>query len=77
MKRKETDQILRQKEEEELMKQKMETDYMYHMYELEKSKQRHDKQNQISKTNLKIAVRIYYRKKSVKKIILFLCLFLK
>jgi hypothetical protein len=38
----------------------METDLMYQMYEIEKNKQRHEKQKTVSKNNLKMAVNSTY-----------------
>ncbi len=38
------------------MKKKVEADYLYHLYELEKTKQQKQKQNTISKENFKNSV---------------------
>ena len=57
MKDKQTKKEQQEKEDIDLMKKKIEADQMYHLFEEEKLRQRHNKLESIAKTNLKQAVR--------------------
>ncbi len=56
IKRKELEKQIKVKEDEEFIKQQVEADMMYHAYELEKNKRRHEQQALVTKKNKKFMV---------------------